>query len=125
LMFTLRMASSTSRHFSGYAQYYSGDYENLVGSQYISGGVGRTSSGVVSIIINIQWKNGTRGQYHATGYDPRSTPSGGLTASLKGTTVDTSGNGTSARWYADGLEGPLGDTNFARPLYCRPADVVR
>ena len=122
LMFTLR-PSSTSPRFGGKAQYYAGDYENLVGSQYLSGSVGTDPTGAIH--MNIVWSNGSSGQYNGTAYDVRPTKSGGLTASLRGTTVDTSGNGGSAaRWVADGLEGPLGDNGFIRPLYCRPGDAV-
>ena len=122
LMFTLR-SSSTSSRFSGKAQYYVGDYENLVGSQYLSGSVGTDPTGVIH--MDIVWSNGSSGQYNATAYDVRPTKSGGLTASLQGTTVDTSGGGGATHWVADGLEAPLGDGSFIRPLYCRPGDAVR
>jgi hypothetical protein len=126
LMFTLRTATSTPSRFSGYARYYKSDYGDLVPSQYIRGYVGSNSKGIVGIHMDIVWSNGSSGQYNATAYAARPTSSGGLTASLHGTTVDTSGNGgPGARWYADGLEGPLGDNGFIRPLYCPPRDVVR
>jgi len=126
LMFNLRMSSSGSSRISGNARYYRGDYENLVGSQALRGSVGTDTKGVIHIQMDIVWANASSGQYNGTAYDVRPTPSGGLTASLQGTTVDTSGNGGSAaHWIADGLEGPLGDTGFIRPLYCRPADAVR
>lgn len=126
LMFTLRMPSPPSSRISGYAQYFQGSsYHNLVGSQYISGGLGTTSQGYVGIHMDIAWSNGGRGQYNGTAYDAQPTSSGGLTAALHGTTVDTTGSGVSARWIADGMEGPLGDTSHIRPLYCPRADVVR
>ena len=126
LMFTLRMPSPTSSRITGYAQYFQGgSYQNLTGSQYISGGLGTTSNGLVGFHLNIVWRNAGSGQYNATAYDAQPTSSGGLTAALHGTTVDTSGSGASARWIADGLEGPLGDTSHIRPLYCAPRDVVR
>ncbi len=126
LMFTLRSSTSNPSRFGGYAQEYQGmSQRNLVGSQLITGGVGTMSGGYVGVHMDIAWSNGSRGQYNALAYDAQPTASGGLTASLHGTTVDTTGNGASARWVADGLEGPLGDTSHLRPLYCQPRDVVR
>jgi hypothetical protein len=126
LMFTLRSAASAPSRFSGYAQYFQGSSQkNLTGSQFIRGGVGTMSNGFIGIHMDVVWRNGSSGQYNATAYDAQPTSSGGLTAALHGTTVDTSGGGAAARWWADGLEGPLGDTSHIRPLYCPRADVVR
>jgi hypothetical protein len=123
LMFTLKMSSRTSRHFHGYADYSKGNSTTGrgvgVGSQLVSGGV--NSEGVGTIYMNIHWKNGTSGQYNAKAVYVRRTRSGGLTAGLYGTTVDTTnGNGgDSARWSADDTPGG----NW--PLYCLKGDVVR
>lgn len=70
LMFTLRMASSSSSGFSGYAQYYKGDPTYgapIVGSQFIRGNVGSVG-GVASIHMDVFWKNGSSGQYNGTSY---------------------------------------------------------
>ena len=124
LLFTLRMASRTSTRFSGFARYNRGNpNRGGVASQYISGGV--NSEGVGSILMNIVWRNGSRGQYNARAVYVRRTRSGGLTAGLYGTAVDTTGNGNSARWSADNTAGGLGETNGNWPLYCLKADVVR
>jgi hypothetical protein len=124
LMFTLRTASNGRLY--GYAQQYQGmSQRNLVGSQLISGGISRTSQGYVQFHLDIHWSNGQWGQYNALAYGTQSTSSGTLTATLRGTTVDMTGSGASAKWIADGLEGPLGDTGHIRPLYCPSANVVR
>lgn len=140
LMFTLRMASPTSSLLSAnsYAAFapdlagYSANSghtqlfritdrvpDNGAGSRYISGGV---NSNTGSIHMDIVWKNGDSGQYNGTAYDVQRSPSGGLTAGLHGTTVDTVGSGASASWEADGMS-VQGD--YTRPLYCKPGDVVR
>jgi hypothetical protein len=120
LLFTLRMASRTSTRFSGFARYNRGNpNRGGVASQFIRGGV--NNEGVGSILMNIVWRNGSSGQYNARAVWVRRTRSGGLTAGLYGTTVDTTnGNGgNSARWSAD--DTPSGNW----PLYCLKADVVR
>ena len=70
-------------------------------SQFVGGGV--NSDGVGSILMNVVWTNGSSGQYNARAYDVQRTRSGGLTAGLRGTTVDTSGSGApGASWNANG-----------------------
>ena len=77
LLFTVRMAGSTSS-LSGYARASRGDVNRGgVSSQYLRGGV--VSDGIGRVMIEVQWANGSRGQYHATTYDVRRSASGGLT----------------------------------------------
>jgi hypothetical protein len=123
LLFTLKMASSPSPRFGGYARYNRGDPDiGGVPSQAIRGAVGSDGS----IHMDIVWTNGTSGQYNGTAYDVQRTSSGGLTARLHGTTVDTTGNGApGARWDADGMPEGFGQTNYVRPLYCPAGAVVR
>ena len=124
LLFTMRMSSSN--RFSGFARYNRGDV-NLGGtpSQFLRGAV--NSEGAGSINMEIQWTSGSRGQYMARTYNVRRTPSGGLTAGLTGTTVDVSGGGGAARWYADGGSSGLGtsDGRYLWPMFCAPKNVVR
>ena len=127
LMFTLRMSPGPSTLFSGFARHNRGDV-NRGGnpSQFIRGGV--TSAGVGRVMMDIQWANGSRGQYHATAVNVRRTASGGLTAGLDGTMVDTSGGGgVGARWYAYGQSSGIGTSGgrFFWPLYCARGDVLR
>jgi hypothetical protein len=124
LLFTLRMATAT--RFSGYARYNRGDV-NRGGtpSQFIRGGVNNNGAG--SVLMEIQWSNGSRGQYNATTYNVLRTASGGLTAGLRGTTVDVSGGGGAAGFDADGTVSGLGngDGRYHWPMYCSRANVVR
>jgi hypothetical protein len=126
LLFTMRMSPSPSTRFSGYARYSRSDVNRGgVGSQFLSGAV--SSEGVGRILMNIQWSSASSGQYNATAFDVRRTSSGGLTAGLRGTTVDTSGGGGAARWVADGWTSGLGtgDGRYHWPLFCSQANVVR
>jgi hypothetical protein len=133
LAFTLKMPLANSltsklrNRLGGFARYSRGHINSGydgVGSQLITGGVG--SEGVGSIYMNIVWRNGTRGQYNARAVSVRRTRSGGLTAGLYGTTVDTTGNGggRAAHWWADNTTGELGQTNHPWPLICLKGDVV-
>lgn len=123
LMFTLRMVG---RIVTGWARFNRGDpNRGGVPSQFLRGGM--NSDGVGHLILNIVWTNGTSGQYHGTPVDIRRTPSGGLTAGLRGTTVQTAGGTGSARWWADGLGAGIGGTGgrYLWPLSCLTRDVVR
>jgi hypothetical protein len=124
LLFTVRMAGSTSS-LSGYARASRGDVNRGgVSSQYLRGGV--VSDGIGRVMIEVQWANGSRGQYHATTYDVRRSASGGLTAGLTGTTVDVSGGGGAARWIADGMTSGIGTSDrYIWPMFCARGDVVR
>ena len=124
LMFTLRMGSPTSKVFSGFARYNRGDpTEGGVPSQFIRGGV--DSDGVGRIKMDIVWSSGSSGQYHATAYGVRRRSNGTLIAGLQGTTVDTSGGGGAARWWADGTGPGLGKPGGNWPLWCPASAVVR
>jgi hypothetical protein len=126
LLFTLRQSPAPSTVFGGYARHNRGDVnQGGVASQYLKGGV--DSEGVGRILMNIAWSNATSGQYNATAAYVRRTPSGGLTAGLRGTTVATSGGRGSATWYADGTSPGIGGSGgrYVWPLYCLTKDVVR
>lgn len=90
------MGSPPSVRFGGFARFNQGDpNQGDVASQFVGGGV--NSDGGGSILMNVVWTNGSSGQYNARAYDVQRTRSGGLTAGLRGTTVDTSGSGRPAR----------------------------
>ena len=118
LLFTLRMGSPPSARFGGFARFSQGDpNQGGVASQFLGGGV--NSDRVGSILMNVVWTNGSSGQYNARAYDVERTRSGGLTAGLRGTAVDTSGSGApGASWNANG------QSNGIRPLFCSAGAVV-
>jgi hypothetical protein len=118
VLLTLKMPASSNVRFGGYARFGKDPNRGGVASQLVRGGVG--SEGVGSIHMDIVWTNGSSGQYNGTVYDVERTASGGLTAGLRGTTVDTSGRAApGARWYANGQDSGI------RPLWCPAAAVVR
>ena len=118
VLFTPRMAQPPSIRFSGYARFAKNPTLGGVPSLFIRGAVG--SEGVGSIKMDVLWANNTRGQYNGTVYDVERRASGGLRASLRGVSVDTTGRpAPGATWSA------YGQTNGVRPLWCPSTAVVR
>jgi hypothetical protein len=128
LMFNLRTPPGSTR-FGGSARYSRGDV-NLGGtpSQLLTGAVSSENAG--RILMNITWRNGPSGQYIATVTDVRRTPSGNLTAGLRGTTVDTTPgarNKSASYWHALGGSSGLGTSGgrYVWPMFCARESVLR